>query len=104
MPTRLKRPSIVRQLSVTAILLALQGYLGFSAVSGQFGIESQRQILADIELAHAEQSALNAEIEALRHRIALFDPARLDPDMLSERARALLAFAHPDDIIVLADD
>jgi len=104
MPTRLKRPSIVKQLSVTALLLAVQGYLAFSAVGGQFGIESQKQIMQDIESAKAERSTLQAEIDAYRHRIALFDPERLDPDILSERARALLGFANPDDIIVMLDD
>jgi cell division protein FtsB len=90
-------------LSVTALLLALQGYLAFSAVGGQFGIDSQREILQGIELAKAQRSSLSAEVEAYRHRIALFNPERLDPDILEERARALLAFAHPDDVIVLLD-
>ncbi|HCO54866.1 MAG TPA: septum formation initiator, partial [Pelagibacterium sp.] len=29
---------------------------------------------------------------------------RLDPDILTERARALLGLVHPDDIIIVPDD
>ena len=40
MPTRLKRPPFWRPLALTVALLGFQGYLGFSAIGGQFGIES----------------------------------------------------------------
>ena len=33
----------------------------------------------------------------------LFDPQRLDPDIVTERARALLIMAQSDDIIVMVD-
>lgn len=103
MPTRLKRPSFWRQLLAAAGLVAFQGYLGFSVVSGQFGIQSQAQMHADIEELKAQSAALQAEIDSYRHRVALFAPTRLDPDIVSERARALLSMAQPDDIVVMVD-
>ncbi|MHB1102797.1 MAG: FtsB family cell division protein [Devosia sp.] len=103
MSTRLKRPSFWRHVAVALGLVAFQGYLGFNVVSGQFGIESQKQMHAEIEELKAQSGALQAEIDAYRHRVALFDPARLDPDIVSERARALLSMAQPDDIIVMID-
>lgn len=103
MPTRLKRPSFWRQLLLAGALVAFQGYLGFNVVSGQFGIESQKEMHAQIEELKAQSGALQAELDAYRHRAALFDPARLDPDIVSERARALLSMAQPDDIIVMVD-
>jgi cell division protein FtsB len=103
MPTRLKRPSFWRQLAVAASLVAFQGYLAFNVVSGQFGIESQKEMHAEIEELKAQSGALQAEIDAFSHRVALFDSARLDPDIVSERARALLSMAQPDDIIVMVD-
>ena len=101
MPTRLKKPSIIKQLGMTALLLVFQGYLGFSAIGGQFGIESQRQMKIDIDVLNARTIALQADIDAYRHRAALFDVARLDPDIIAERARALLNMAQPDDILVM---
>ena len=103
MSTRLKRPSFWRQLLLGAGLVAFQGYLGFNVVSGQFGIESQKQMHADLKELRAQSGALQAEIDSYRHRVALFDPTRLDPDIVSERARALLSMAQPDDIIVMGD-
>lgn len=101
MPTRLKRPPFWRPLALTVTLLAFQGYLGYSAISGQFGIESREGILADIEILQDRSSALQAEIDAFEHRVALMNPRHLDPDLITERARALLNMAHSDDILVM---
>ena len=103
MSTRLKRPALWRSLLVTALLLAFQGYLGFNVVGGQYGIESQKQMRVDIEDLKAQSAALQAEIESYQHRTSLFDSASLDPDILSEKARALLQMAQPDDLIVMTD-
>ncbi len=69
MSTRLQRPSIWRQIAVTAVLLAFQGYLGYNAIGGQFGFESQKQMHADIEELQAQSGSLQAEIDAYRHRV-----------------------------------
>ncbi|KKB82872.1 hypothetical protein VW29_15085 [Devosia limi DSM 17137] len=103
MPTRLKRPPIWRPLGLTLALLGFQGYLGFSAIGGQFGIESRAEIISDIGVLKGQSSALQAEIDAFRHRASLMDTRRLDPDIVTERARALLNMAHADDIIVMVD-
>jgi len=104
MPTRVKRPSILVKLSITAGLLAFQGYLGYHVVTGTFGIESQREMLVQKRVLEARQAALEIEIDSFEHRIALLDPQRLDPDLLTERARALLGLVHPDDILIVPDD
>ncbi len=103
MPTRLKRPPFWRPLALTVALLGFQGYLGYSAIVGQFGIESRTQILFDIDQLKNRSSALQAEIDAYRHRATLMDTRRLDPDIVTERALALLNMAHPDDILVMVD-
>ena len=101
--TRLKRPAIWRPLALTVALLGFQGYLGFSAIGGQFGIENRTEILLDIDQLRAQSSALQAEIDDYRHRATLMDPRRLDPDIVTERARALLNMANADDIIIMVD-
>jgi cell division protein FtsB len=103
MSTRLRRPSIWRGLLVTAGLLAFQGYLGWSAIGGNFGIESQKVMKADIVDLKVQSAALQAEIDAYRHKVDLFDPTRLDPDILTERARALLSMAQVGDLVVMVD-
>ena len=101
--TRLKRPAFWRPLALTVALIGFQGYLGFSAIGGQFGTENRTQILLDIDQLKAKSSALQAEIEDYRHRATLMDPRRLDPDIVTERARALLNMANADDVIVMVD-
>ena len=103
MSTRLRRPSIWRGLLVTTGLLAFQGYLGWNAVVGKFGIESQKEMKADIVDFKVQSAALQAEIDAYRHKVDLFNPHRLDPDILTERARALLSMAHIGDMVVMVD-
>jgi cell division protein FtsB len=103
MSTRLRRPSLWRQLIVTAALLAFQGYLGWSAVSGNFGIEGRKAMMADIGDLKVKSGALSAEIDSYRHKISLFDPKSLDPDILTEKARALLSMAQIGDMVVMVD-
>ena len=103
MSTRLRRPSIWRQLLVTAALVAFQGYLGWNALSGNFGVDNQKVIAADIVDLKVQSAALQAEIDAYRHKVNLFDPKSLDPDILTERARALLSMAQIGDMVVMFD-
>lgn len=92
---------MARRLLVTAALIGFQAYLGYHAVSGQFGIVSQKKMVSDIAQLRAKSATLEAEIKSYRDRNALFDPEKLDPDILTERARALLGLAHPDDVLIL---
>ena len=103
MSTRLKRPSFWRHLALTLVLIAFQGYLAYNVVSGQFGVESNKVMGGEIEELKARSGALAAEIEATSHRVALFNSTRLDPDILTERARALLSMAQADDIVIMTD-
>src|SRR5690606_26152671 len=103
MSTRLRRPSIWRQLLITAALVAFQGYLGWSAIGGNFGSESQKIMKADIVDLKVQSAALQAEIDAYRHKVNLFNPQKLDPDILTERARALLSMAQVGDMVVMVD-
>ncbi len=103
MPTRVKRPSILLKLSATVGLVGFLGYLGYHVFTGAFGIQSQKDMLDEIALLKARQAALQTEIDAYRHRIALFDPQKLDPDILTERAGAMLGLVHPDRIIIVPD-
>lgn len=104
MTTRLKRPPFWRHLALSVAMLGFLAYLGYSALTGQFGIESRRQLLDDLAELQAESAALAVEVDATRLRIALLDRRRLDPDILDERARDLLAMAHPDDLLIMVDE
>lgn len=103
MPTRVKRPSVLAKIATTAALGGFMGYLGYHVVTGAFGIESQRAMTEQITILEARQASLQVEIASYEHRIALLNPRSLDPDLLTERARALLGLVHEDDILVVPD-
>ena len=101
MSTRLKRPSIIKQLGYTALLGGFLAYMGFSVVSGQYGIESQEELENQIIELKIENSNLTSEVENYKSKISLLDSKNLDPDILSERARGLLSMAKENDRIIL---
>lgn len=103
MSTRLSRPSIWRQSAVALALIGFQAYLGYNVIGGQFGIESQKVMKVDIEDLKETSAALQAEIDSYRHKVDLFNPAKLDPDILTDRARALLSLAQIGDMVVMTD-
>lgn len=103
MSTRLRKPAIFRHFLIGTLLIGFQAYLGYSAINGYFGIENQKQMLSDIEVLQAQKANLQTQIDTYRHNITLFDPVRLDPDIVSEKARVLLSMSHPDDIIIDLD-
>jgi hypothetical protein len=56
-----------------------------------------------LETLEARSGALAAEIEAYQHRVELFRSNQLDPDIVTERARALLGMAMPGDMVIMID-
>ena len=75
--------------------------MGYGALSGRFGIESQKQMIVDIAQLEEKSAELQDQIKSYKQRISLFSPDRLDPDIISEKAREVLSMANPDDIIVV---
>ncbi len=101
MPTRLKKPSVLKQLALTVVLGAFLAYLGANAVSGQYGLIGQDEMRNEVATLEAKSATLQAEIDSIKHRMSLLDPTALDPDLLSERAHALLSMSNPEDIVLL---
>jgi cell division protein FtsB len=83
---------------IGALLLA---YFSYHTVQGDHGLLSLLQLRAKVEQAHTVHAALEIERTRLDARVALLRPDNLDPDMLEERARVMLNFAHPNEIVIL---
>ena len=78
----------------------LAGYFVYHAVQGDRGILAWMQVNQQIKVAQAELDKTDAEREALEQRVALLSNTSLDLDMLEERARVMLNFSHPDDLVI----
>lgn len=100
MPTRLKRPSLRNKLAIATVLIAFQGYLGFHLIEGNFGIASQAEFSSQLIELQIERDQLAQRVEVAQNRNSLLKSDRLDPDLLTERARYLLGWGNPNDLII----
>jgi cell division protein FtsB len=78
----------------------LAGYFVYHAVQGDRGILAWMQVNQQIKTAQAELNKTDDAREAMEQRVALLSNTSLDLDMLEERARIMLNFSHPDDLVI----
>lgn len=78
----------------------LAGYFVYHAVQGDRGIVAWMQLNQQIRVADTELDKTDTERQDMEQRVALLSNSSLDLDMLEERARVMLNFAHPDDLVI----
>ena len=98
--TRLKTVLTTLALYVGAALLI--GYFGMHAYSGNHGLRAKEDLALQMQELSEEVARLRAERSDWERRVALLRSASLDPDMLDERARAMLNYVHPRDLVLNA--
>lgn len=76
------------------------GYFAYHSIEGDRGLFALVRLSERIQEARAQLEELTAERKALEHRVSLLRSDHLDPDMLDERARIILNFARPDEIVI----
>lgn len=77
-------------------------YFAYHLVNGERSLLAWRHMDGEIVEAESRLGQLKSERETLERRASLLRPDHLDPDMLEERARAVLNFTRPDEVVVLA--
>ena len=87
--------SILTALGLYVLAALLIGYFGVNAFSGNHGLKAKQDLDQQIAALSTELAQLTARAQQWERRIALLKSRGLDPDMLDERARALLDYAHP---------
>ena len=88
------------QVALPVIGICVAGYFAYHAVQGDRGIIAWLVLNQQIREAHATQADLAAERATLEQRVELLQPSSLDPDLLEERARVMLNFAHADELVI----
>jgi cell division protein FtsB len=101
MVTRRRFRTFLNALSLYAIAALLIAYFGVNAYSGNYGLRAKQEIEHEVTDLTADLVALRAERENWERRIALLRSESLDPDMLEERARVLLNYGDPRDLVLL---
>ncbi len=79
----------------------LGGYFGYNLQTADHGLEARVALEKRKAVLAGELAGLKEVRQRLERDVALLRPDNLDPDMLDERARAILNLAQPDDLIIL---
>lgn len=76
------------------------GYFVYHSIEGDRGLLAYARLTERLAEAHAQLEEIQAERHALERRVSLLRTDNLDPDMLDERARAVLNYSRPDEIVI----
>jgi cell division protein FtsB len=86
-------------LYVLAALLI--GYFGANAYTGDHGLRAREELDRQIAALTTELAQATTERDMWERRVRLLKPESVDPDMLDERARSLLDYVDPRDLILI---
>ena len=94
-----------QRLSISAIiffvLMTLLGvYFAYAAVQGPSGILRRVQLEAETRDLIRQRDSLQAEVDQMRNLTHRLSDEYLDIDLLDERARDVLGYARPDEIVI----
>ncbi len=103
MVTRKRLRTFLTALALYALAALLIGYFGVNAYSGNRGLKAQQDIDRQMAVLAADLERLKHEHAQWQRRIALLKSDDIDPDMLDERARALLDYVDPNDLTLMFD-
>ncbi|HUD85263.1 MAG TPA: septum formation initiator family protein [Xanthobacteraceae bacterium] len=101
MVTRRRLRSILTALGLYVMAALLIGYFGVNAFSGNRGLKAKEDIDQQIATLTADLNRLKLERSQWERRVALLQSDKIDPDMLDERARALLDYVDADDLTLM---
>jgi cell division protein FtsB len=98
MVTRKRLRSILTTLGLYVMAALLISYFGVNAYSGNHGLKAKEDLDQQIATLSADLDRLKLERAQWERRVALLRADKLDPDMLDERAHALLDYAAPNEL------
>ena len=78
-------------------------YFIYHSIQGERGLLSMLRTKQKLDIVRQEFNLLQSQKEVLERRVYLLRPDSLDLDMLEERARAVLNFARPDEVIIFEE-
>src|SRR4029079_511652 len=98
MVTRKRLRAVLTAFALYSIAALVIGYFGINAYTGSRGLKAKQDLDQQIGQLSAELAILKIERASWERRLSLLKAESLDPDMLDERARALLDYADPREL------
>ena len=91
---------LIRRAAMPALALIIVGNFAGYAIAGPNGLLAWGGYHRNLDERKAELGRLEAERAQLRHRSALLDPRKADPDIADELIRRDLGLVRPDEVII----
>jgi len=101
MVSRPKLRSFLSTLCLYVMAALLIGYFGVNAYTGNRGLKAKKDLDREIAELTREFDQAKAEHDQWKRRVSLLKSDSLDPDMVDERARALLNYTDPRDVVMV---
>jgi cell division protein FtsB len=101
MVTHRRRRTFLTVLGLYSFAALFIGYFAANAFTGNHGLRAQQDLEQQLTAMKAELADLKAERVVWERRVSLLRADRIDPDMLDERARALVGYVDPRDLTLL---
>ena len=101
---RPKSIGLIRRAIWPAVALLVVGTFASHAIAGPNGLFAWRGYTQQLEIRKTELASLEAERAQLRHRSALLDPRKADPDLAEEMVRDRLGMVRTDEVVVPLGD
>jgi cell division protein FtsB len=95
--TRLK--AIMTGLALYAMAAGMIAYFGINAYTGRYGLNARVELDQEIAALTDELARLKREHADVERHVVSLRSDSVDPDLLDERARFQLDYAHPHDLV-----
>ena len=82
------------------VIVLMFFYFAFHVVNGENGFVSYIEIKKELEPSIQKLQKIQHEYEQMKRRVKLLSDTSLDLDLLEERARVILNYCYPNEIIV----
>jgi cell division protein FtsB len=97
---RKKSLGLIRRSVLPALAVVVVGTFAGHAIAGPNGLLAWSGYNRDLAERRVELAKLEAERDRLKHRSALLNPKKADPDLADEMVRKDLGLVRPDEVIL----
>jgi cell division protein FtsB len=94
---------LIRRAAMPALALIVVGTFAGHAIAGPNGVLAWGGYHRALQERQGELALLEAQRAQMRHRSALLDPRKADPDIADELVRKDLGLVRPDEVIIPLD-
>ncbi|HWB50087.1 MAG TPA: septum formation initiator family protein [Stellaceae bacterium] len=81
--------------------VALTSYFVYHTIEGERGLRAWREITQQLHTAKDQLATVEAERDALAHKVSGLDPSHVDPDLLDQQIRTTLELVAPNEVVIL---